>query len=111
MQSLKANPPSARFARDIENELAATNEFSDTEYGPHEPDGQFAHVRAQYPGVILEISFPEKRKDLVRLADDYLLRSNGAIRVMIGVDLKYQGSEKAIGFGLAPPISAAMILA
>jgi hypothetical protein len=43
----------------------------------HEPDAVFEHLEAQYPGVVIEASFTQKRKDLPRLADSYILGSDG----------------------------------
>ena len=37
----------------------------------------------------------QKKKDLSRLADAYILGSNADIRVVIGIDVEYKGSEKA----------------
>ncbi|TKA49809.1 hypothetical protein B0A49_13400 [Cryomyces minteri] len=61
----------------------------------HEPDASFAYEHAKYPGVVIEVSYSQKRKDLSRLADDYILESNGNIRVVVGLDIEYRGSKKA----------------
>lgn len=50
---------------------------------------------AQYPGVIIEVSYSQKRKDLPRLADDYILGSDRDIRVVIGIDVEYNASKEA----------------
>ncbi|KAI9761061.1 MAG: hypothetical protein M1840_002029 [Geoglossum simile] len=34
------------------------------EYGEHSPDTSLAHMEAEYPGVVIEASFPQKRKVL-----------------------------------------------
>ncbi|KAK0655458.1 hypothetical protein B0T16DRAFT_397019 [Cercophora newfieldiana] len=52
-----------------------------------EPDGQFQHPDAAYPGVVLEVSYSQDGKNLKKLAYDYILRSNGDIRAVIGVDI------------------------
>jgi hypothetical protein len=44
-----------------------------------------------FPGVVVEVSFSQKRKDLPRLADDYILGSNGGIRIVVGLDIEYSG--------------------
>jgi hypothetical protein len=82
---------SANFAREIEHGGSAHIDFADSEYGRHEPDALFRHSRAQYPGVIIEVSYSQKRMDLARLADDYILGSDGNIRVVIGLDINYRG--------------------
>lgn len=52
-----------------------------------EPDGQFQHVDATYPGVVLEVSYSQDGKNLKKLASDYILRSNGGIKAIIGIDI------------------------
>ena len=63
----------------------------------HEPDASFWHQDAQYPGVIIEVAYSQKRKSLRRLADDYLLDSDASVRVLVGLDIEYgnRGSRKA----------------
>ncbi|KAG9246897.1 hypothetical protein BJ878DRAFT_532941 [Calycina marina] len=76
--------PSAVFAGNIENSASAEISFEDTEYGSHQPDASFQHFKAQYPGVILELS-----------SHEYILGSDADIRVVIGIDVEYKGSKKA----------------
>jgi hypothetical protein len=40
------------------------------------------------------VSYLQKRKDLERLIDDYILRSDSNIQVVIGLDIKYKTSKK-----------------
>lgn len=87
--------PSAIFAGDIENSGSAEIKFEDAEYGPHQLDASFQHPEAQFPGVILELSYSQKKRDLSRLANEYILRLDADIRVVIGVDVEYKGSKKA----------------
>ena len=42
----------------------------------HEPDASFWHDDAQYPGVIIEVAYSQKRKRLGRLAKEYVLDSD-----------------------------------
>lgn len=85
----------AVFAGDIENSASAEIVFKDSDYGSHQPDASFQHFEAQYPGVILELSYSQKKKDLSRLAHEYILGSDTDIRVVIGIDVEYKGSRKA----------------
>ena len=55
----------------------------------HKPDASFWHDDAQYPGVIIEVAYSQKRKRLGRLAKDYLLDSDASVRVVVGLDIKY----------------------
>ena len=63
----------------------------------HEPDATFWHDDAEYPGVIIEVSYSQKRKMLGRLAEDYLLDSDASVQVVIGLDVEYgkKSSRKA----------------
>lgn len=91
----ESGSPSAIFARNVETSASTEIDFKDTEYGSHEPDASFQHIEAQFPGVILEVSYSQKRKDLPRLANDYILGSDADIRVVIGIDVEYKGSKEA----------------
>jgi hypothetical protein len=84
---------SATFAKQIRSPGSATIKFGDKGYGKHDPDAQFWHPKGYYPGVVIEVSYSQKRKDLFRLADDYILGSNGNIRVVVGLDIEYSGKE------------------
>ncbi|CAD6440521.1 768bddba-f0ab-45bd-bee9-c71a10b72206 [Sclerotinia trifoliorum] len=83
---------SAEFAKKIESHNSTTLKFED--YSKHDPDGQFKHSRAQHPGVVIEVSFSQKWKYLNRLADAYILGSDGGTRVMVGIDVEYRGTKK-----------------
>lgn len=63
----------------------------------HEPDSSFWHDDAEYPGVIIEVAYSQKRKKLNRLAEDYLLDSDASIKIVVGLDIEYgkKGSRKA----------------
>jgi len=60
-----------------------------------EPDAQFQHRDAEYPGVVLEISYSQDGKDLKKLAWDYIQFSNGDVKVVIGIDIKYSNTKEA----------------
>jgi len=49
-----------------------------------------SHISTQYPGVVIPVSYSQKRQDLKGLADDYILGSNGNIRAVVGVDVDYR---------------------
>jgi hypothetical protein len=83
--------PAAQFAQGISPTGSFTITFDDPQYGKHEPDASFTHIDAGYPGVVIEVSYSQKRKDLPRLADDYILGSGGSIRAVVGVDIEYRG--------------------
>ena len=61
-----------------------------------QPDAQFQHEDAMYPGVVVEVSYSQDGKDLAKLAQDYILYSNGDIKAVIGVDINYGGKESTV---------------
>jgi hypothetical protein len=65
------------------------------EYNAHEPDAAFKHLDAQWPCIVIEVSFSQKEKELNDLAEDYILGSDGNIRVVIGLNIEYSQSQKA----------------
>ncbi|PBP24950.1 hypothetical protein BUE80_DR004109 [Diplocarpon rosae] len=98
LKSIRDRPTkdrSAEFASKISSGRSATINFIDEKYSKHDPDEQFRHQKAQFPGVVIEVSDSQKRKDLGRLADDYILGSDGDIRVVVGVDIGCRDSKKA----------------
>ncbi|KAH9207208.1 hypothetical protein DL95DRAFT_54131 [Leptodontidium sp. 2 PMI_412] len=61
----------------------------------HEPDGTFKHREAQDPSIIIEISYSQKRKALIDLAEFYILGSDGNIQRVIGLDIEYKATKRA----------------
>jgi len=75
--------------KNITSYSSATVKFNSNGYRNHDPDVSFGHNDAKYPGFILEVLCSQKRKDLPRLAEDYILGLNGSIRAVVGLDLEY----------------------
>jgi hypothetical protein len=88
--------PAAAFAQEIMNMGTSTIEFDNHPYTTHSPDTSFQHSDAQYPGVVMEVSYSQKRKDLPHLARNYILGSKASIQVIIGVDLEYTGRKATL---------------
>jgi len=44
---------------------------------------------------VIEVSYSQKRACLNHLAENYILESNGNIRVVVGLDVDYRSSKKA----------------
>lgn len=61
-----------------------------------EPDIQFQYPGTVYPGVVVEISYSQKGQGVRRLAQDYILYSNGHIKLVIGIDLGYNGGSSTV---------------
>ncbi|KAF8864914.1 hypothetical protein BDZ45DRAFT_497209 [Acephala macrosclerotiorum] len=87
---------SAEFAKEVESDGSATIDFEESQFGSHDPDGQFRHSEANYPGVVLEVAYSQKAKDLPYLADEYILGSDGDIRAAIGINLEYKETKATL---------------
>ena len=95
-ESLAKNQVETRpFIDKLDSVNGAIHFEQDGKQFKHVPDIRFHHKDAAWPGVVLEISYSQKRKSLVDLAENYLLASNGGIRVMVGIDLDYKKSKEA----------------
>lgn len=60
------------------------------------PDAQFHHRQAAYPGVVIEVSYTQSGKQVSKIAQDYILYSNGNIKVVLGVDISREGGEAGL---------------
>lgn len=60
------------------------------------PDAQFALVDAGLSGVVVEVAYSQDGKKLPGLARDYILRSHGKIRVVIGFDINRDNTPSTI---------------
>jgi hypothetical protein len=91
-------PDAATLAKSVKYLASTDFKFQgdlDQGWHTHSPDISFGHIDAKYPSVIIETSFSQKRKDLPRLADDYILGSRGNIKLVIGLDIEYRASKIA----------------
>lgn len=61
-----------------------------------QPDGQFQHRQAVYPGVVFEVAYSQDGTCLEDLAYDYIKHSNGDIKVVIGINLGYRGEPSTV---------------
>ncbi|EKV12619.1 hypothetical protein PDIG_42200 [Penicillium digitatum PHI26] len=59
------------------------------------PDASFKHEKAKYPGVIIEVCYSQKFRAAADLADDYILDTNGNVKLVIALNIEYRGSKKA----------------
>ncbi|SCV57655.1 uncharacterized protein FFB14_15258 [Fusarium fujikuroi] len=60
------------------------------------PDAQFALVDAGLSGVVVEVAYSQDGKKLPGLARDYILRSHGKIKVVIGFDINRDNMPSTI---------------
>ncbi|KAH6982369.1 hypothetical protein EDB80DRAFT_736425 [Ilyonectria destructans] len=61
------------------------------------PDAFCWHNDMEYPGVVLEVSYSQRPKELEDVAEDYILKSCGMIQVVIGLDVAYNKRTRAGG--------------
>jgi hypothetical protein len=74
--------------------LFSVDDGPTTTKSKHEPDASFWHDDAQYPGVIIEVAYSQKRKRLDRLAEEYLLDSDASVQVVVGLDIEYSKKSR-----------------
>jgi hypothetical protein len=95
------NRPEARYAKEIQHFASSRLELPDqtddgtTKYIRREPDASFGHRLARFPGVIIEVCYAQKARQINSLADDYILCSDGSVNVVVCLDVEYRASRKA----------------
>ena len=95
-ENLKKNQvETRRFINQISSVSGAIHFEDDGKKFKLVPDIRLHHKDAAWPGVVIEVSYSQKRKSLIDLAENYLLASDGGIRVMVGIDLEYKKSKEA----------------
>ncbi|KAF9882888.1 hypothetical protein FE257_004925 [Aspergillus nanangensis] len=93
--------PEAEFAKEIKPfassriKLPETLDDGKIEYIIREPDASFGHYMAQFPGVVIEICYSQKNRDIRNLVDDYILCSEGSINAVVCIDIEYRDSKQA----------------
>lgn len=61
-----------------------------------EPDKQFQHSAAAYPGVVIEVGYSEKYETTEKYARQYIRFSKGDIKAVVAVSLGYRKKEASI---------------
>jgi hypothetical protein len=92
---LNASPLASAIVFDGTSRVFLRDDPSFQEVVKRSPDAAFRHKDAEYPSVVFETSYTQKRQDLQELAKDYILGSGGNIRMVIVCDIEYQSSKKA----------------
>ncbi|KAL9625738.1 MAG: hypothetical protein Q9160_000058 [Pyrenula sp. 1 TL-2023] len=76
----------------------------------YEPDASFWHEDAQYPGIIIEVAYSQKKKSLDRLAENYLLDSDANVQVVVGLNIEYgpaKSRKATLSVWRAQPVNTA----
>ncbi|KAF5021479.1 hypothetical protein F66182_6479 [Fusarium sp. NRRL 66182] len=61
-----------------------------------QPDGQFRFEGAEFPGVVIEVSYSQDGKQLSKLAKQYINYSEGNIKAVICVDINYGNTQSTV---------------
>lgn len=93
--------PSKAFAQNVKHNGSARLDLQSGTEGSQaiirrQPDAMFKHRDAHWPGVIIEVSYSQKTRAIPHLADDYILETNGSVRVVIGLDVDYKTKQGTI---------------
>lgn len=71
---------------------------TDDDFGPIEraPDLHFTYEDTRYPSIMAEVAYSQDGKKLRSLAQDYILSSNGRVKLVIGFDLSYRNEPSTV---------------
>ena len=84
----------AEFARGIDKTGSADVTFND-HADVLQPDKSFSHEDCGFPGLVIEISWSQREKDVVEKARSYLKWSKGEIRTVVGIECGYRRKAPA----------------
>ncbi len=87
---------SSEFAKDISFHASTKFIPSDPAYGPHDPDGQFGHMKQRFPGLVTEIAYSQNAKAFRDLADEYILGSYLRVRALAAFDISYRDKSATV---------------
>lgn len=99
------NDEAARFAAQLSSvrsgsiqlrEFDSDDEIEiDKPYIQRQPDEQFQHEKAEYPGVVYEIACSQDNRSLRKAAWTYIQYSNANIKAVVGFELGYGKNKEA----------------
>ncbi|KAH8679716.1 hypothetical protein BGZ60DRAFT_235953 [Tricladium varicosporioides] len=67
----------------------------DQPYIQRQPDDQFQHDEAEYPGVVYEVACSQNSRELCKAAWTYIPYSNANIKAVVGFELGYGKNKEA----------------
>ncbi|KAL4927742.1 uncharacterized protein BDV17DRAFT_282406 [Aspergillus undulatus] len=85
---IESGCPESDFAKKINHfassrvKLPEETEDGGVKYITREPDASFGHDEAQFPGVVIEVCYSQKSRDIRDIADDYILCTDGSINAV-----------------------------
>lgn len=63
------------------------------------PDGSFDHTDCpRYPSLVLEVAHSQRQLPLEKLAKDYIQKTKGAIRTVVGIKVDYESDANTARF-------------
>ena len=97
LQHIKdGNDEAASFAERISSVRSGSIQLRDRPYIQRQPDTQFQHDEAEYPGVVFEVACSQNTRDLRRAACTYIQYSNANIKAAaVGFELGYGTKKEA----------------
>lgn len=87
--------PLARFLQDVKGTTTSDVEASDNPRHQRSPDASFCVTGAQFPGVVIETAYSQGAKSLRRVADDWVMLSDGSVKMVIGLEIGYRAKKTA----------------
>lgn len=97
---MRASGFAADIVKHIELEFSSNVQLTGNPHQPSSnhlasrPDAAFRFKADEYARVVLEVSSPQKRKELPRVAKDYILGSGGNIGTVIGLELNHNNTNE-----------------
>jgi hypothetical protein len=87
--------PSYKFPPTITPGTDIDTTGHDVVQATHTPDIAFRREEDALPGTIIEVTYSQAQRDLIRLACTYLVLSNATVQVVLGFDLKSRPTLRA----------------
>ncbi|MCJ1343397.1 hypothetical protein MMC31_001590 [Peltigera leucophlebia] len=89
-----SNNPAAGLAKILRSGGSANIYFDDG--GKRSPDIQLIYNDVEYPSLIVEVAYSQSNtaSSIPKLADQYIVQSDGDILLVIGVEVAYPGGQK-----------------
>ncbi|KAI9787509.1 MAG: hypothetical protein M1839_000039 [Geoglossum umbratile] len=60
------------------------------------PDAAFSHPDDQFPGIVIESSYLQAARKVEKRADEYIMMSNGNIKMVISLDVEYRPNNQQV---------------
>lgn len=85
----------AQFLQDVEETTTSDVQASDNPRHRRSPDASFCCNGAQFPGLVIETAYSQGSKSLRRVADDWVMLSDGNVKMVIGLEIGYRAKKNA----------------